>query len=154
MRTMRQSRLMDWAEWSYQTTIRRFLMKKALMVICIGMLVLPVIGCKDKYESAVEDQLDMMEEMTEILKDVKDEESAKAAKADLEDVASRMQALAKEMEAMEKPSAEKEKELKEKYEKRMGEVMGNFMKEAMRVGMDPKLNKELGDAMKKAKSAG
>ena len=126
-------------------------MKKTYWLIALlGVAVLMVPGCKRTHEDVLEDMLDTMEEMTDVLATVTDEKSAEAAKPKLEELVGQMQEIKKEMDQMEKPDKATDEALQKKYEARMQEVMGKFMKEAMRIGTDPKLSGKLSDTMKKA----
>ena len=101
------------------------------------------------HEDVMDDMLATMDEISDVLAKVTDEASAKAAKPKLETLTARMQAIQKEANAMGKPDAATEEALQKKYEARLQQVMGRFMKEMMRVSQDPTISAELSDAMGK-----
>ena len=125
-------------------------MIKNLTIAALLLSLMPLTGCgSDPHEKAMEDMIGGMEEMVAILETVKDKESAEAAKPKLEALGKRMEATQKTMEEIGKPDEAKEKVLKEKFEKRMKEILPKVMSETMRVGMNKEFSEILGDAMKK-----
>jgi peptidoglycan hydrolase CwlO-like protein len=123
-------------------------MFRTLAVACIAVTIVS-IGCDSKptHDSLAKDMIGKMKEMVEVLKGVKDEASAKAAKPKLEGLKKEVDALKAEADKMPKPSAEDEKKLNEKYEPELEKLMGELAGEMIRIGSDPKLASELGNAM-------
>jgi len=133
----------------FTLSMRENEMIKKLTILALVLSLAPLSGCgpSDPHEKVMVDMLDCMEEVTEVLAGVTDKASAEAAKPKLEAFGERMKGIQKDMEEVGEPDKEKEEALKEKYEKRMKEVMGKFMKEGMRIGMNPELGAVLKEAM-------
>ena len=127
-------------------------MIRKLTIAALMLSLAPLAGCgsSDPHERVMEDMMDCMGEMTDILATVTDKASAEAAKSDLEALGTRMQGIQKDMEEVGEPDKAKEEALKAKYEERMKEIMTKFMKESMRIAMNPELGGILKDAMEKA----
>ncbi|MFP4353831.1 MAG: hypothetical protein ACLFUJ_01815 [Phycisphaerae bacterium] len=123
-------------------------MKKFAILALAAGLVLTVGGCSKDHEDVVEEQIELMNKTADVLATIKDKESAQAAKDDLEELGEKMKELKAEMDEMDEPSEEEEKALKEKYGKEREKALGRMMQEAMRIGMNPELNKEVEEAMK------
>jgi chromosome segregation ATPase len=112
-------------------------MKKTLWMVVLMVAAVGVVGCSDSQEKVYEDQLDLMEDTVGILEGVTDKESAEEAKPKLESlkkVSEELQARAKKLG---EPTEEEQKELQEKYGKKMAEVANKMMTEMMRVQSNP-----------------
>jgi len=107
-------------------------------------------GCGDSHESLSGEMVDTMNQMTKVLAEVKDKDSAKSAGPKLEALGKEMKDIQKRSEALGKPDEAAQKSLKESFEKPMSEAMDKFMKEMMRIAMNP----ELADALPKDMGVG
>jgi uncharacterized protein YicC (UPF0701 family) len=102
-------------------------------------------GCGNSHDSLMGKMVSTMEQTADVLESIKDEESAKAAEPKLKKLGERMESLKEQVDEMDDPSPEVEKQLKEKYEKRVKEALGKLMREGMRIGMNPELSKHVRD---------
>ena len=120
-------------------------MLRAFAVACVALAIVST-GCDSKptYESLRKDGIATMKEMIEVLKGVKDEASAKAAKPKLDALGKKMETLEAESNKVEKPSAEEQKKLDEKFQEDMFKLVGELATEIDRIGSDPKLVAVLG----------
>jgi len=97
-------------------------------------------GCnKPDHEAAIKRTVSKMEELVAVMKSVQDEPSSKAAAPKIRDITADLKKYQKEMKEMSKPTAAEDQRLKTAYEGRMRQVGMDMQKEAMRIGMTPKL---------------
>ena len=111
--------------------------------LCLSILIpfaLALVGCnKPDHEGAIKKTVSKMEELVAVMKSVQDEASSKAAAPKIRDITTDLKQYQKEMKEMAKPSAAEDQRLKTAYEGRMKQVGQDMQKEAMRIGMTPKL---------------
>ncbi len=115
----------------------------SLCGVMLGSLLLA--GCGgDSHDAVMQDSIAQFKKITASLKQVKDKDSAAAQSSALKGVAAEMKAIKARGDALPKATAEQEKALRDKYEKELSQVMGEFMGEMMRVAMlGPDVQKEL-----------
>lgn len=105
-------------------------------------------GCgKPNHESLMRQLFLKTREFTGVLKDVKDEASAKAAAPKLKAIATDLQKLKKEADAMGPPSQEAKARLMAKLGADFTSMMQDLKQESRRVSSDPKLQAPLKEAL-------
>lgn len=122
-------------------------MRKKLASFMLGTLVLTIGGCGKSHESVRADTLSTMNDIAATLKNVTDEASAKDAASKLKSLGEKLKKLKADDEALGKWSDEDEKKWMTAHENDFKASMDEFMKQSMRVMMDPKLSPALKDAM-------
>lgn len=118
-----------------------------LLLMVSGLMVLT--GCKSKEDKLMEESMDTMEELASVMETIKDADSAKAAKPKLEKLFKRLEELGNEGKAL-NLSKEEQEALEKKHKERMEKVSKEFLKQMLRVMMNPKVAGELGDVMENA----
>ncbi|MEM9346808.1 MAG: hypothetical protein AAGB26_09350 [Planctomycetota bacterium] len=111
----------------------------SLLALLFTASVLTACGSSDPHEAVVEDMVGLMEDVESALKGVKDKDSAEKVGEKFEAIGEKLNKLIAEMDGMEPPSAEKEKELREKYEpmiEEMKESVEAEMKRIAELGVD------------------
>jgi ElaB/YqjD/DUF883 family membrane-anchored ribosome-binding protein len=125
-------------------------MKRRAILAVVLVSALAVVGCKDKYESAVVDSMDYMKDMVSVLEGVKDVQTAKDAKGKLEKLAEQAKAMQKKMKDMGDPPKDREKELKDKYNAEMEKITKKLGEEMIRIAkISPEVLAEVTAAMPK-----
>lgn len=90
-----------------------------------SLVIVGLPGCGGgRAESAIQEQIALMNEMADVMES---DASEAEMKAKMEDIEKRQEALTKELEEIKVSEAE-EKRLKEKYEPQMKEAMSRVMK--------------------------
>lgn len=106
-------------------------------------------GEKDQYDLIVEKIISLMTELADAMGTIQDEATAKAARPGLEGLVQKMKDLEKEIGSIEDPSAEREEQLKQKYEQQLHEAVGRFTSEMTRLATNQELWPHIADIMEK-----
>jgi hypothetical protein len=119
-------------------------MRRIATVLTLPLLVF-LAGCGDSHEALMKDQIAVIRDLNAVLANVKDAETARAAKPEIEALGNRMKKLEDRAKALGEPSADQKKALEEKYQDEMMKEAMAMMGNMMKVGMNPEIQKELGD---------
>jgi Skp family chaperone for outer membrane proteins len=126
-------------------------MTRTMTTLALTMTLVFLTGCggseSDTHDKVMRDTIDMMKEMTTLMSKITDEASAEANAPKLAELSKKFEALQERQEAVGDPNEEQEAALKTKYEAEMQEVVEPFMKEMLRIAMNPALAKHLEEAM-------
>ncbi len=123
-------------------------MKKTLRTLFI-FLILPLFftSCgKKTHASLTADMIDQMNQLTEVLNTVTDKASAEAAKPKIDAIHKKMDKIKTAMDALPKPTAEEEKELREKYGQAMRDASAKLAEASLKAAVKPGFNNILGAA--------
>jgi len=110
------------------------------MMAMAGILALTfsvaLVGCSSEHEEAIESLSDLMNEMADRLAKIKNNTDLVDAKPDLERLAARMTDQMDKANKREKPTAEEETKLKEKYKTDMERANARLQDEIDRIAKD------------------
>ena len=103
-------------------------------------------GCGgDTYESLAAEGVTTMGQFANALDTIKDEASAKAARPELKNILAKMKSIQERQDKLGTPTEAQVKAVVDKYGKQMEEVQTKLATNMMRIGFDPKIQKELAD---------
>jgi predicted nucleic acid-binding Zn-ribbon protein len=110
----------------------------ATLSLAVAVLCLTACGGGDPYEAAAEDVMSIMTELEETLGQVEDLESVEKLGPKFESLGEELNAVAKDMAALEEPSEEKAKAIEEKYKPQMEELQDKLQAQMTRIkGLGP-----------------
>ena len=120
-------------------------MQKTLSSILVLFMTLSFISCggADTHDSVMNESLTLMDKIGAEMKKVTDKASAEKSKPTLEALVADMNTLKKRVDALGKPNAEQEAELKKKYDEKMKKALESFMGGMMKANMDPEISQVL-----------
>lgn len=113
----------------------------------------------DKHEKVIVDLLKAMNGISDKFEKITNVETAAKAKPELDKLANQLDKIAKEANKLKKPKPKRDKELKDKYAKKLQGTMTRFITNARRVSQIPEIQpvlkdfgerlRDIGQAMKK-----